>query len=51
MIERVTKMEFLKDVTNKPLKPNPVKNLNIPSPEHELKIREEEGEEAGIDWQ
>jgi hypothetical protein len=51
MIERVTKMDFPKDVTHKPLKPNPMKNSNIPSSEHGPEIRVEEGEEEGDDWQ
>jgi hypothetical protein len=34
-IERVSRVEFPKDVTHKPLRPNPVKNLIVPSPERE----------------
>jgi hypothetical protein len=55
MVERVTKMEFPKDVTHKPLKPNPVNNTNIHSPERESEIRveeeQEEEEEEGGNWQ
>jgi hypothetical protein len=51
MIERVSRVEFLKDVIHKPLRPNPVKNPNVPSPEREIKITAEEGAEAGVDWQ
>jgi hypothetical protein len=51
MIERVSRVEFLKDVIHKALKPNSVKNPIIPSPERELEITAEEGAEAGVDWQ
>jgi hypothetical protein len=51
MIERVSRVEFLKDVIHKPLRPNPVKNPNVPSPEREIEITAEEGAEAGVDWQ
>jgi hypothetical protein len=51
MIERVTRVEFPKDVTHKPLRPNPVKNPIVPSPERELEITFDEGIKAGVDWQ
>jgi hypothetical protein len=51
MIEKVTRVEFPKDVTHKPLRPNPVKNPIVPSPEREPKITTDEGAEAGADWQ
>jgi hypothetical protein len=51
MIEKVTKIEFPKDVTHKPLRPNPVKNPIVPSPEREPEITAEEGAEARVDWQ
>jgi hypothetical protein len=51
MIEKVTRVEFPKDVTHEPLRPNPVKNPIIPSPEREPEITAEEGEAAGVDWQ
>jgi hypothetical protein len=35
MIERVTRVEFPKDATHMPLRPNPVKNPIVPSPERE----------------
>jgi hypothetical protein len=51
MVERVTRVEFPKDSTHKPLRPNPMKNPSVPSPEREPEITMEEGEEAGVDWQ
>jgi hypothetical protein len=51
MIERVTRVEFPKDVTHKPLRPNPVKNPIVPSPEREPEITVDEGTEVGVDWQ
>jgi hypothetical protein len=51
MIERVTRVEFPKDVTHKPLRPNPVKNPIVPSPEREPEITANEGAGAGVDWQ
>jgi hypothetical protein len=50
-IERVSRVEFPKDVTHKPLRPNPVKNLIVPSPEREPQITAKEGVEAIVDWQ
>jgi hypothetical protein len=50
MIERVTRVEFPKDVTHKPLRPNPVKNPSVPSPKREPEIIAKEREEAGVDW-
>jgi hypothetical protein len=49
MIERVTRVEFPKDVTHNPLRPNPVKNPVVPSPKREPEITADEGEEAGVD--
>jgi hypothetical protein len=49
MIERVSRVEFPKDVTHKPLRPNPVKNPSVPSLEREPEIIGEEGEAAGVD--
>jgi hypothetical protein len=43
MIEKVTRVEFPKDVTHKPLRPNPVKNPIVPSPEREPEITADEG--------
>jgi hypothetical protein len=51
MIERVSRVEFPKDVTHKPLRPNPVKNPIVPSPEREPEITAEEGAEVGVVWQ
>jgi hypothetical protein len=51
MIEKVTRVEFPKDVTHKPLRPNPVKNPIVPSPEQEPEITCDEGVGAGVDWQ
>jgi hypothetical protein len=51
MIERVSRFEFPKDVTHKPLRPNPVKNPIVPSREREPEITTEEGADAGVDWQ
>jgi hypothetical protein len=50
MIERVTRVEFPKDIIHKPLRPNPVKNPIIPSPEREPEITAEEGEADRADW-
>jgi hypothetical protein len=47
MIEKVTRVEFPKDVTHKPLRPNPLKNPIVPSPEREPEITADEG----ADWQ
>jgi hypothetical protein len=49
--QRVTRVEFSKDVTHKPLRPNPVKNPIVPSPEQEPEITADEGTEVGVDWQ
>jgi hypothetical protein len=43
MIENVAKMEFLKNVTHKPLKLNPRKNSRLPSPMVEQAPGHEEG--------
>jgi hypothetical protein len=51
MIERVTRVEFPKGVTHKPLRPNPVKNPIVPPPEREPEITFDEGTEVGVDWQ
>jgi hypothetical protein len=51
MIEKVTRVEFPKDVIHKPPRPNPVKNPIVPSPEREPEITADEGAEAGVDWQ
>jgi hypothetical protein len=51
MIKKVTRVEFPKDVIHKPLRPNPVKNPIVPSPEREPDITADEGAEAGVDWQ
>jgi hypothetical protein len=51
MIKRVTRVEFHKDVTHKPLRPNPVKNPIVPSPEQEPDITFDEGTKMGVDWQ
>jgi hypothetical protein len=51
MIERVTRVEFPKDVSHKPLRPNLVKNPIIPSPEREPEITSVEGKATGVDWQ
>jgi hypothetical protein len=51
MIEKVTRVEFPKDVIQKPLRPNPVKNPIVSSPEREPEITTDEGAEAGVDWQ
>jgi hypothetical protein len=51
MIKRATRVEFLKDVTHKPLRPNPVKNPIVPSPEREPEITADEGTDVGVDWQ
>jgi hypothetical protein len=51
MIEKVTRVEFPKDVTHKPLRTNLVKNPIFPSPEREPEITSEEGAEARVDWQ
>jgi hypothetical protein len=50
MIEGVSRVEFSKDVIHKPLRPNPIKNPIVPSPEREPEITTEEGAEAGVDW-
>jgi hypothetical protein len=51
MIERVTRFEFPKDVTHMPLRPNPVKNPIVPSPEREPETTVYEGTDVGVDWQ
>jgi hypothetical protein len=43
MIEKVAKTEFPKNVTHKPLKLNPSKNPQLPSPRVEQAPRHEEG--------
>ena len=43
MIEKVSKVDFPKNIKHKPLRPNPIKDPRVPSPEHEPEIREEGG--------
>jgi hypothetical protein len=50
LIEKVTRVEFPKDVIHKPLRPNHMKNPIVPSPEREPEITADEGAEAGVNW-
>ena len=43
MIEKASKMDFPKNVKHKPLRPNPIKDPRVQSPEQDQEIREEEG--------